>query len=149
MSRISGLSPTTSAENESGITTGNDLRDIDLDEFLQLMITELQNQDPLSPTDNAQLLQQMTQIREIGATNQLSETLADFAVSQELTTASSLIGKTINALDDEANQVNGVVERVTVQTDEKDRNKREVKVHVGSSVVDMKNVREILPSAAE
>jgi flagellar basal-body rod modification protein FlgD len=143
MSRISNINQAPSASSSSG-TTGNDFSSVDLDQFLNLMITELQNQDPLSPTDNSQLLQQMTQIREIGATNELSKTLTSFATTQELTTASGLIGRRINALDDEANPVDGVVERVSVQVDEQDRNIRDVKVHIGSSIVDISNVREIL-----
>ena len=132
-----------SSSSSSGIT-GNDLSDVDLDQFLGLLITELQNQDPLNPMDNAQMLTQISQIREIGSTNQLTETLGNFAIGQELAMASSMIGKKITALDNAAKDVEGVVERVSVQTDSENPDIRKVSVHVGGSTVDIKNIREII-----
>jgi flagellar basal-body rod modification protein FlgD len=123
---------------------GNDLRDIDLDQFLGLLITEMQNQDPLNPMDNAQMLAQISTIREIGATNQLIETLGSFAVGQELAMASNLIGKSVTGLDTQAQAIEGTVDRVSVQTDSSNPSFRKVSVHVGSSIVDMKNIREIV-----
>ncbi len=57
--------------------------------------------------------------------------------------ASSLIGKNVNALDSDAKEVNGVVDQVSVQTDAKDQNIRKVQVHIGDSIVDIKNIRQI------
>ena len=143
MSSIPGVGSSSPSSQPSGLT-GNSLGDVDMDEFLGLLITELQNQDPLNPMDNAQMLEQISQIREIGSTTQLTETLNEFAVGQELSMASSMIGKKINALDNNAQEVDGVVERVSVQTDSEDPNIRKVSVHVGDSIVDIKNIREIL-----
>lgn len=143
MTSIPGINSSAS-NNSSGGLTGNDLSNVDLDEFLGLLITELQNQDPLNPMDNAQMLTQISQIREIGSTNQLTETLSTLAIGQELSMASNLIGKTVSALDTNANQVEGNVDRVSVQTDAEDPSIRKVSVHIGSSIVDISNIREIV-----
>src|SRR5687767_16024523 len=90
------------------------LRDLDMSEFLKLMISELQNQDPLNPLENAEILQQISQIREIGATGRLTETLEAVLLGQNLTSATSMIGKTVEALADDASTVKGVVDKVTV-----------------------------------
>ena len=82
--------------------------DLDTDSFLKLLISELQNQDPLNPMENADMIQQIGQIREIGATDQLTNTLSNLASSQELVTASSLIGQKVTGLADDASQVDGV-----------------------------------------
>jgi flagellar basal-body rod modification protein FlgD len=142
---MTSIPGTNSSSGSSGATktTGNDLRNVDLDQFLGLLVTEMQNQDPLNPMDNSQLLTQISQIREIGSTNQLTETLSTLAVGQGLTMASSLIGKNISALDDEAEEISGVVDRVSVETDAKDNSKRSVKVHIGDATVDINNIREI------
>ncbi len=132
-----------SASTAANSLKGNGLNDIDLTQFLNLMLTELQNQDPLNPTDNAALLQQVGELRGISSNDQLVNTLKGFSNTQELTTASSLIGKTVKGLDDAAKEVNGEVTSVSVKIDEKDRNKRQVQVHVGDQIVDIKNVREI------
>ncbi|MEZ6133630.1 MAG: flagellar hook capping FlgD N-terminal domain-containing protein [Pirellulaceae bacterium] len=145
MTSIPGVGSSTPSKSGSGSgLTGNDLSDVDLDEFLGLLITELQNQDPLNPMDNAQMLTQISQIREIGSTNQLTETLSTFAVGQELSMASGMIGKKITALDSNAEPVEGTVDRVSVQTDSQNPDIRKVSVHVGAATVDIKNIREIV-----
>ena len=144
MSSVTGTNKTTSSSGSSaGTTTGNDLRNVDLNQFLTLLVTEMQNQDPLNPMDNSQLLTQISQIREIGSTNQLTETLTSLATGQGLTMASGLIGKEVSALNDDGKEVVGVVDKVSVITDDKDKTKRTVKVHIGDSTVDINNIREI------
>jgi len=144
MTSIPGLGAARNSNSSAGNVRGNDFRDVDLDQFLGLMITELQNQDPLNPMDNAQMLAQIATLREIGSTNQLTETLGNFAIGQELAMASNLIGKQVNGLDTNAKPVDGTVDRVSVQTDADNPSIRKVSVHVGSSIVDMKNIREIV-----
>mgnify|MGYP001826407713 CR=1 FL=1 len=118
--------------------------DIDIDSFLKLLISELQNQDPLDPMDNSEMVQQIGQIREIGATDELTKTLGKLSSSQELVTASSLIGQTVRGLADDASAVDGVVDRITVDTST-ENDSRTVKVHVGGKTMDIKNIREIQP----
>jgi flagellar basal-body rod modification protein FlgD len=119
------------------------LEDLDIDEFLKLMITELTNQDPLNPMDNAQLVEQIGQIRSISATTKLSDTLDTVLTGQSLSTASSLIGKRVTALNDQNENVAGVVDRISVEVDDNDSSKRTFRVHIGNNRVDLKNVREI------
>lgn len=141
MSRIDG-STAASAASASSSSSGNGLSDIDMDSFLKLLISEMQNQDPMNPMDNAQMIQQISQIREIGATNQLTDTLSTLSSSQQMVTASGLIGREITGLGSAGN-VSGVVDRVTVEVDEDDKNLRTVKVHVGQQTIDINNIRQI------
>ncbi|MEQ1827887.1 MAG: flagellar hook capping FlgD N-terminal domain-containing protein [Pirellula sp.] len=143
-SNVFQSSTTTPTNNAANSLQGNGLNDIDLNQFLNLMITELQNQDPLNPTDNAALIQQVGELRSISSSDQLVSTLKSFSSTQELTTASSLIGKMVKGLDVDSKEVNGEISSVSVKIDEKDRNKRQVQVHVGNQIVDIKNVREIV-----
>lgn len=148
MSRVQS-STGTSSTSSSGKQT--DLRDVDINQFLTLMITELQNQDPLNPMSNADFMQQISTIRQIGSTNQLTESLQAVFLGQNLGTATSLIGKKISALSingDKIENVEGVVERVTIAVDEKDDSQRTVQVHIGDKTIDLKNVREIVKDAA-
>lgn len=130
----------------TGADGPRDLKDLDIDQFLELMITELTNQDPLNPMDNTQLVEQIGHIRQISATNQLSDTLSAVLTGQSLTTASSLIGKQVNALTDQNENVSGVVDRVSVEVDSKDSDKRTFRVHIGDKKIDLQNVREITNS---
>lgn len=144
MSRINDTAGTAAAAAAApGASKGKGFSDLDIDQFLTLLITELQNQDPLEPTKNSEIVQQIGQIRDIGATDQLTGTLSNLKESQELVTASSLIGQKVEGLGTDASAVNGVVDRVTVATDEKSSS-RQVRVHVGNQTMDIKNIRTIL-----
>ena len=143
MTRIPGVGATPPSNSGSGLK-GNDLNQVDIEQFLGLLVTELQNQDPLNPMDNAQMLSQISQIRQISSTTQLTDTLTTLATGQELSMASSMIGKKIIALDSNAKSVEGTVDRVSVETDSEDPSIRKVSVHIGDSTVDIKNIREIV-----
>lgn len=128
-----------SSSSTSAVGTKS-LGDIDLDDFLKMMITELQNQDPLNPMENAQILQQMSQIREIEATDQLSKTLNAVLLGQNLVSASSMIGREIDGLSAAGVEVHGIVERVSVE----DGTPR---LFVGDQAVPLKYIRAIRPVA--
>ena len=122
----------------------NDLRQLDMDNFLQLLITEMQNQDPLSPMDNSEILQQISQIREISATNQLSDTLQSVLLGQNMATASSLIGKRVNALSDTTENVEGVVDRISIEAEGEEDAPPVLRVHVGDQRIRLENIRQIV-----
>ena len=121
-------------------STRDRMQELDVEQFLKLMIAELQNQDPLNPMDNAQMIQQIGEIRSIASTDKLSTTLSGVQLGQALASASSLLGKNITGISEKNTQVDGKVERVTVVDGVP-------KLHVGGSTVDLQNVREIVPAA--
>ncbi len=139
----STMAPSAESQYDSG-----GLEETNLDDFLKLMIAELQNQDPLNPMENSEMLQQLSQMRSIGATDKLTNTLDAVLMGQNLTTASSLIGKEVSALTDAGSNVQGIVDRVTVAAAEDGRSNG-VRLHIGSDSIALQNVREILPVTAE
>lgn len=102
-----------SSSSSSGLTT-DAINDVDLSSFLKLMITELQNQDPLNPMDNKDMLAQLSQIRSIGATDKLTKTLDSVLLGQNIASATNLIGTDISALSDDSQTVAGIVDRVSI-----------------------------------
>ncbi|MEQ8847902.1 flagellar hook capping FlgD N-terminal domain-containing protein [Botrimarina sp.] len=110
MSSISSLASNTPAPQP----VGNSIKELDLDVFLELMLAELQNQDPLDPTDNAELLNTISQIREISANDRLSETLDSVLLGQNVATATSLIGTEVEGVTDGGQPVSGLVQRVAI-----------------------------------
>jgi len=121
----------------TGTSNNSLLNDVNLDDFLKLLIAELQNQDPMSPMDNNQILQQVSQIREIESNSRLTETLESVQLGQAMATASSLIGHYITALTADGEKVNGQVDRVSVVDGQP-------KLMVGDYEVDLDNIGEIL-----
>lgn len=58
------------------------------DRFLTLLVTQLQNQDPLNPMDNSQVTSQMAQLSTVSGINQLNATVQ--ALSASMTSSQSL-----------------------------------------------------------
>jgi flagellar basal-body rod modification protein FlgD len=85
-------------------------------DFIQMMITQLQNQDPLQPTSSDQLLSQMSEIGQMQSASSLQTTLQGLAQQNQIGAASSLIGKTVQGTDTDNNPIGGVVTSVQVAT---------------------------------
>ena len=115
---------------------------VELDDFVSLLVTELQNQDPLEPMKNEAILQQISQIREIESSRRLTETLESVLLGQSVGTASSLLEKNIVGLSDLSETVTGRVDRVSIADGL-------VKLHIGEHTINLKNVGEILPEAED
>lgn len=143
MSQVNGVSSNSSAD--SAVGNSKSLQNLGIDQFLKLMIAELQNQDPLNPMENSEMVQQLGEMRAISATDSLTTTLDAVLLGQNLTTASGLIGKEVSALTDAGENVSGQVDRVTVAAEE--GKTATVKVHIGSTTVALSNIREILPAS--
>jgi flagellar basal-body rod modification protein FlgD len=145
MSQVNGNTSQVTGSSTSPIRKVQSMDDLNSSDFLQLMIKELQQQDPLNPMDNNQLVQQINSIRQLSSTTALTDTLSSVLIGQNIATASGMIGKNVKALADDGSEVSGKVDRVAVTVDTKDENKREVRVHIGGQEVKISNVREIIP----
>jgi flagellar basal-body rod modification protein FlgD len=132
-----------SASSSSSKNQVHDLKDLDINQFLQLMISELSHQDPLNPMDNTQLVQQIGELRSIAASDQLTNTLQAVQTQQSLTTASSLIGRKVTALTSNNGDITGVVQSVSIEVNADDNTKRTYKVNINGQSVDLGNVREV------
>jgi flagellar basal-body rod modification protein FlgD len=135
----------TSASTVGGSSTSSTtnpnagLDNVDINQFLQMMITELHNQDPLNPMQNSEIMQELGQMQQITASNKLTSTLDGIALGQSLSNATTLIGKQIDGLDDDGNPVSGVVQKVSVLNNTP-------KLYVGAQVVSLDNVQDVLPN---
>jgi flagellar basal-body rod modification protein FlgD len=64
------------AVNPKKKAASTDTVQADTDKFLNLLITQLKNQDPSNPLDNAQLTSQLAQMSTVTGINKLNDTLA-------------------------------------------------------------------------
>lgn len=88
---------------------------LDKDAFLQLLVTQMQYQDPLEPTDNTEYMSQLAQFSELESMNNLNSAYSN---SQAL----GLVGEYVilNTTDASGNlkQVGGLVQYVTVSNNQ-------------------------------
>ena len=87
------------ASNITGAAgTSQSAADLSGDDFFKLLITQLTNQDPLEPTSNQELLQQISSIRDIELSTTLTESLQRLAGQQQFGSASTLIGQYVTSV---------------------------------------------------
>ncbi len=103
-----------STASSTSSTSTDAINDIDVSTFLKLMITELQQQDPLNPLDNKDMLDQIAQIRAVSASDKLSQTLDSVLLGQNIASATNLIGADVSALTDDGQSVSGIVSRIAI-----------------------------------
>ncbi len=84
------------------------------EDFIQLMVTQLENQDPTQPVSNQDLLSQMSNIGQLQSSTQMTSTLQSMQLQTQLGASSSLIGKSVTGIDTSNNNVSGVVNSVQV-----------------------------------
>ncbi len=73
--------------------------------FLKLMITQLENQDPLSPQENSEFIAQLAQFSSVEGLERLNGNFDSFAqnfVDNQALQASSLVGRSVSVKSDEA-----------------------------------------------
>ncbi|MFA6311240.1 MAG: flagellar hook assembly protein FlgD [Sterolibacterium sp.] len=86
----SALNSKSSAKTSANSTTETE------DRFLKLLVTQLKNQDPLNPLDNAQMTSQMAQISTVNGIEKLNTTLQAMMAStsnSETVQAAAMLGK--------------------------------------------------------
>ena len=112
------------------------------EDFIKMMITQLQNQDPMEPAKNEELLAQMSQIGQLETSTQLQTSLKSVTLQTQIGSASALIGKSVQGIDDNNNPIEGVVNSVKVAGDSVQLN-----LDSGMSVA-LTNVSSIGPAPA-
>jgi flagellar hook assembly protein FlgD len=82
------------------------------EDFIQIIFTELSNQDPFQPNDSGALLEQLNSIRSIESDLTMMDQLQTLVVENQLASAANLIGKAVSGLTADALPVEGTVASV-------------------------------------
>ncbi len=108
----SGTSGTQNSATSSSSAADN--ATLDYNDFLQLMVAQLQNQDPLNPTDSTEYMSQIAQFSSveqgINTNSKLDQLLANSNISQ----ASTIVGHTLTIAD---GTTSGIIASVRRSTD--------------------------------
>ncbi len=97
------------------ITAARERAEISRDDFIKILVTELTNQDPLEPMDNAQFLQQLVGLQTLEQTSALTDALKTFERFMQVGSASGMIGNEVKAINSEGEAIEGVVTKVVIQ----------------------------------
>jgi flagellar basal-body rod modification protein FlgD len=113
---VDPTSSTTTAPTVYDTTQQKDPSILGKDDFLKLLIGQMQNQDPLNPTDGAEYMGQMTQFSILEQITNLGQTMSAASSNEYDQNAIALIGKQISYLRMDGSDLRtytGTVESVT------------------------------------
>jgi flagellar basal-body rod modification protein FlgD len=86
--------------------------------FLQLLTTQLQNQDPLNPMDDTQSVAELAQFSAVQATTSLNDSFSSFESNFSVMQSAGLLGKTVSAQSTDSSgnvsTVTGTVKTISV-----------------------------------
>lgn len=113
-----GASDANSALAAATQGSNNRFSEMSSEEFIKIIFTELQNQDPFQPNDSAALLEQLNSIRSIESDAALTRQLETIVTQNQLASAGTLIGRAVQGLTVDADRVTGQVVSVARQGDD-------------------------------
>ncbi|MDQ0190554.1 flagellar hook capping protein [Alicyclobacillus cycloheptanicus] len=80
--------------------------------FLQLMVAQMQYQDPLQPQDNSQFLAQLAQMSELETLTELTQTMSSLQQLTQLSDERQLLGTTVSVTASDGSTVTGTVSSI-------------------------------------
>jgi flagellar basal-body rod modification protein FlgD len=97
--------PTASAANAKSNAS------LQMDDFLQLLTSQITNQDPLEPMKDTEFISQMANIASLEQMEQFSKGFSKFADSQHAMLAQGYLGHEVKILDNNK-EISGIVESI-------------------------------------
>jgi flagellar basal-body rod modification protein FlgD len=136
---------TSSAANAASSTSGSSssVGGLTMNDFLTLMTAQLQNQDPLNPTDSNQFLSQLSELSTVEGITQLNtsmSTLSDSMLSSQALSSAALVGQGVLAPATSAAYTSGTALSGAVQVPTGATNVVLSITNAGGAVVDQLNV---------
>ena len=82
------------------------------DDFLKILITQLQNQDPTKPMEDKEFISQMAQFSSLEQMTNMNEAFSDMATRLTASSAMNFLGRTVQYQEGD-NTMTGTVDAVT------------------------------------
>ena len=88
--------------------------DLDKDAFLSLLVTQLQNQDPLSPMEDREFISQMAQFSSLEQMQNLNETMkaGNKTIADHITTMNNNIVKSQSSINSALDSINETLSKL-------------------------------------
>jgi flagellar basal-body rod modification protein FlgD len=102
---ISSLVNNASSSTLTTTQTASDLKN----EFLQMLMTQLKNQDPTDPVDDTAMLGEEAQFSTLEQMQNINSNLVSMMAMQNVSQAVNLVGKTVTGTDSTGASTTGIV----------------------------------------
>ena len=117
---IEALAAATSSENPRSSSLSKQENSggsyMQMEDFLQLLTSQISNQDPLEPMKDTEFISQMANIASLEQMQQFTKGFESFASSQKDMVAQAYLGRIVT-IGDQGNEVEGLVDSVEKSSD--------------------------------
>lgn len=134
---ITSIASQTATSNvQSGRSADN--KSLSASDFLQLLVTEMTNQDPLDPMSDKEWMAQMAQFSSLEEMSSLNNTMSGYVQQQQAGSASAYLGRDVTILSAGGNRVEGTVTAVNSNNAE-----GKITVTVDGQEYDVKQIQSV------
>ena len=115
MTQTPAVSAATQTSQTSGTAAVNPSSQLGKDDFLKLLVAQLQNQDPTNPTDSSTWMAQLAQYSSLEQETNVAGSVGKLVASSSVTQGVELIGKRLTWTRNDGTTGVGVVDGMTLQ----------------------------------
>ena len=137
---VSATNPAATTTSAGFTPTVSSSKQLTQQDFLQLLSTQMQNQDPMQPMDDSQFMAQMAQFSTLQATTTMGTDMTALRTHSDLATASSLVGRNVTITNETVGVVNGTVTGV-------DASSGSAQVVIGGKSYSLSDITSVTPVA--
>jgi flagellar basal-body rod modification protein FlgD len=106
-------------------------------DFLNLLITQLKNQDPLNPVKDTDFIAQLANFSNLQQTTSINANMSNMLAQQNYTNAASMIGKQVTTSDSKS----GVVSKVSLD-------QGQISLYVGTNKYSLSDITSVSNATA-
>jgi flagellar basal-body rod modification protein FlgD len=123
-------------QTSSSSTTAPATNDLDKNAFLKLLVTQLENQDPLQPADDTEFISQLAQFSALEQMSNVADEMNKVQQSSSFSSAVQLIGTHVVASGTGGQSVEGIVDGVQMVNGI-------AKVSIGGQLFDLSQIETV------
>ena len=135
---VSSTNPAATTTSAGFTPTTSSSKQLTQQDFLKLLSTQMQNQDPMQPMDDSQFMAQMAQFSTLQATTTMGTDMTALRTHSDLATASSLVGRKVTIVNNTDGVVSGAVTGV-------DASSGSAQVVIGGKSYSLSDITNVTP----
>ncbi len=122
------------------MVTSNFNSQIGRDQFMELLVTQLRNQDPLEPVNQQDFLGQLAQFSSLQGIEQLNTNFAESLKFQQLSQGGALVGRSVEYTNAQGEPKTGLIDSARVLNGE-------LRFQIGEDPVGLSDIAGVIRNA--
>jgi flagellar basal-body rod modification protein FlgD len=110
---VNSTPPTSNTPGTAPAASAADKAMLGKDDFLKLLVTQLQHQDPMNPVDDKDFMGQMAQFTSVEQLTNMATSIQLMSTASQSTQSIALIGKTVSWKKEDGTSGEGVAQSVS------------------------------------